>query len=68
MDGSESERAPQTEPTADDASKAQAEAEAEAASGGLRGQIAALRKQVKEAQETLRDQERRRDEGRSFKR
>jgi hypothetical protein len=66
MDGSESERAPQTEPTADDASKAQAEAEA--ASGGLRGQIAALRKQVKEAQETLRDQERRRDEGRSFKR
>ena len=34
---------------------------------GLRDQIAALRQQVKDAQETLRDHQRRR-EGRSFKR
>jgi hypothetical protein len=67
MDGSESERVSETDPAADETSR-KAQAEAEAASDGLRGQIAALRQQVKEAQDTLRDQERRRDEGRSFKR
>jgi hypothetical protein len=67
MDGSESERAPDPETEAETASR-KAEAEAAAASDGLRDQIAALRKQVKQAQDALRDQERRRDEGRTFKR
>jgi len=67
MDGSESERAAQTEAQVEEADE-KAQAEAEAASDGLRGQIAALRKQVKEAQDTLRDQERRREESRTFKR
>ena len=67
MDGSEAERAeralPETEETADEA-----QAEANRASDGLRDQIAALRKQVRDAQDTLRDHERRRDENRTFKR
>lgn len=45
-----------------------AQAEGERASEGLRDQIAALRRQVKDAQDTLRDHQRRTDEGRSFKR
>jgi hypothetical protein len=58
---------PEPETAADEANE-KAEAEATAASDGLRGQIAALRKQVKDAQNTLRDQERRRGESRTFKR
>lgn len=46
----------------------QTHAEGDRASEGLRDQIAALRRQVKDAQETLRDHKRRTEEGRSFKR
>jgi hypothetical protein len=53
MDGSDSEQARETDGAID---------EADRASDGLRGQIAALRKQVKDAQDTLRDHERRREE------
>jgi hypothetical protein len=45
---------------------AEGHAHGERISKGLRDQIAALRRQVKDAQDTLRDHERRR-EGRSFK-
>lgn len=44
-----------------------AESRADQAADGLRGQIAALRKQVRDAQDTLRDHKRR-QETRSFKR
>ena len=70
MDGSESETAPQGQGATNEAGETDREATHDAASRaaeGLRSQIAALRKQVKDAQDTLRDQHRR-QEDRSFKR
>lgn len=48
------------EPNRDDL-HAEAEAHADRAAEGLRGQIAALRQQVRDAQETLKDHQRRRE-------
>ncbi len=67
---SEAAREPQDGPEADRADKdgqAEAQANADRAAEGLRGQIAALRQQVRDAQETLRDHQRQR-ETRTFKR
>jgi hypothetical protein len=72
MDGSESQAAREAE-DAPEEDLPQQEAGAEAhdaadrAAVGLRGQIAALRQQVKDAQDTLRDHQRR-QETRTFKR
>lgn len=69
MDGSDSDAAGAADeaPEQEEAGKvAQAEADADRAAEGLRGQIAALRKQVKDAQDTLRDHHHQR-ETRSFK-
>lgn len=55
------------EPVTEVGAADQAHTEADRAAEGLRGQIAALRQQVKDAQETLRDHQRRR-ETRTFKR
>ena len=69
MDGSEAERAHAAAPETDqDRANEEAQAEATRASSGLRDQIAALRKQVRDAQDALRGQDRRKDEGRTFKR
>jgi len=71
MDGSEQHAAREAEDTNDEGLAAAGQSDpheaADRASEGLRTQIAALRKQVKDAQETLRDHQRRR-ETRSFKR
>lgn len=56
------------EAQSDQAVASDQQSEADRASEDLRGQIAALRQQVKDAQDTLRDHERRREEGRTFKR
>lgn len=56
------------EASSDQTAQTDAQSEGDRASEALREQIAALRRQVKDAQDTLRDHERRRDEGRSFKR
>lgn len=68
MEGSDS---PGADPKRADESERvedQAQAEGHRVSKGLRDQIQALRRQVKDAQETLREHKRRADEGRSFKR
>ena len=70
MNGSDSEAA--RDRSEDPASSGEAVAsdgrtEADRASEGLRGQIAALRQQVKDAQETLRDHGRRREDTGSVK-
>jgi len=57
----------QPAPRADQTPDEQGETQAGQAAEGLREQIAALRKQVKDAQDTLRAHHRER-EGRSFKR
>ena len=70
MDGSEPERAPEASQESDEMRTGDdAQAQADRASDGLRGQIAALRQQVRDAQDALRGQEqRRKDENRTFKR
>jgi ferric-dicitrate binding protein FerR (iron transport regulator) len=65
MDGSESQAAREVEATSDEnllQQRAGTEAHdaANRAAEGLKGQIAALRQQVKDAQDTLRDHQRRR--------
>jgi hypothetical protein len=70
MDGSDSQDGATRHDVAEDAAQdtdRKAETEANHAADGLRGQIAALRKQVRDAQDTLRDHKRR-QETRSFKR
>lgn len=68
MDDTDSQGAKRPDEPSDEkaASDGSGEAQANQAAGGLREQIAALRKQVKDAQDTLRDHHRR-QEGRSFK-
>ncbi|THD79437.1 MAG: hypothetical protein E7812_10245 [Phenylobacterium sp.] len=69
MDGSEPERAQEASHDYDQARAGDdAQAQADRASNGLRGQIAALRRQVREAQDALRGHEPRKDEIRTFKR
>ena len=64
MDESEIERAQAAEQIADhEPAPGEAQAEADRAADSLRDQIAALRRQVKDAQDTLRGHERRREEG-----
>ena len=45
-----------------------AQAQAEHAADGLRGQIAAVRQKIRDAQDTLREHARRENEPKSFKR
>jgi len=66
MDSSDSPAARQGQDTTDEAGDA-AHDEAHRAAEGLRSQIAALRKQVKDAQDTLRNHHKR-QENRSFRR
>lgn len=66
MDGSDSEEGHEA-PAETAARDAADDAEANRAAEGLRGQIAALRKQVRDAQDTLRDHKQR-QETRTFKR
>lgn len=72
MDGSESQAAHEAEEAAEEGlprqeTGSEAHDAADRAAEGLRDQIAALRRQVKDAQQTLRDHQRR-QETRTFKR